>query len=845
MDGRNRRNQLEELKRLRKEGGNRLKNLELGDEEFADDVDEIDIGGAEAGSGSDYGDAEDLQDFVEDAELRAAGDKKKIPVKRDLQHRPLANFFKKGPSIASSTLKKPAKESGSGGAGEDDSYFKKIMQQFDDDDESSNSSESEAENVRELTQEVSQLNSTLPEVIEGSLDFTADAYALGDMVPPSEMFAQLDPAVLNAQVIKQLEDENWDDFDPNAMDIDAEDAQKQKELESLEDFLKENEAPRVPPAMNNSMQIDLEPVAEQTTSLEYTAPANGMIDFYWIDAHERTATGTAYLFGKARQSDGSLASCCVTVSNIQRNLFFLPRENVLGEDGEETGEEVTLAALQAEIGALMGRHKISKFQTRLVSRKYAFEVPDIPMEADWLKVSYGFNSAQLPTGISGRTFLNVFGTNTSALELLLVKRRMMGPCWLRIKPASMDRQGVSWCRMELQVDNPKTGIQVIPNGPEAPKLTVMSLSLRTSLNAQHQHEIISASALVFNSVSSDAATAASSKCNAMFTVVCDPEGTGFPGKFKDTLTSKAAGTRIELAKNEKMLLSYLLSQLKKHDPDVLVGHNFLGFDLGVLLHRMKANGTQGWSQLGRLHWSQWPKAKAGSTESTWSERQILSGRLVCDTWTAARDLVKAKNYSLQTLVCQVLGEPEVEQDPALQVFGQDPSKLKAMFASPDSLLKLIRKSEKDAYHQVMLMISMSVLPLTKQLTNIAGNLWSRTLAGARAERNEFLLLHEFHQAKYICPDKAKPGFAIEEPPVQQDDAGDDEEAPAKGKTTGRRKPAYAGGLVLEPKKGFYDKIVLLLDFNSLYPSIIQEYNICFTTVCRDPNNLVYHIAYLV
>ena len=128
------------------------------------------------------------------------------------------------------------------------------------------------------------------------------------------------------------------------------------------------------------------------------------------------------------------------------------------------------------------------------------------------------------------------------------------------------------------------------------------------------------------------------------------------------------------------------------------------------------------------------------------------------------------------------------------------------FHKSQTIVALARHTLNDAQLVQRLMFKLQVLPLTKQLTNIAGNLWSQTMKSNRAGRTEYLLLHEFHRLKFLVPEKHK---------GKRDEGG---------------KAKYAGGLVLDPKKGLYDTFILLLDFNSLYPSLIQEYNLCFTTV---------------
>lgn len=50
---------------------------------------------------------------------------------------------------------------------------------------------------------------------------------------------------------------------------------------------------------------------------------------------------------------------------------------------------------------------------------------------------------ELPLNLSGSTFSHVFGTNTTLFEMLVVKRKIMGPCWLEVKNATVNEKSVS------------------------------------------------------------------------------------------------------------------------------------------------------------------------------------------------------------------------------------------------------------------------------------------------------------------------------------------------------------------------------------------------------------------
>ena len=144
----------------------------------------------------------------------------------------------------------------------------------------------------------------------------------------------------------------------------------------------------------------------------------------------------------------SHCSCCLVVKNIQRCLYFLPRDKasahtltfdtpiphdpiphdpiphdpiphdsipqVLAPSGKETATPVTFEALYAEFNSKYAEpQRIMKFTSRRVTRRYAFDQSDVPQESEYLQVMYSAEYQAPPHNASGKTFSRIFGTTTS------------------------------------------------------------------------------------------------------------------------------------------------------------------------------------------------------------------------------------------------------------------------------------------------------------------------------------------------------------------------------------------------------------------------------------------------
>lgn len=118
--------------------------------------------------------------------------------------------------------------------------------------------------------------------------------------------------------------------------------------------------------------------------------ADGSLNFFWTDYTE--INGSLCLFGKVLNKKTNVyVSCFVKIDNILRKLYFLPRQQRF-RDNQETDETVEMTDVYEEVDEVMTKMKVDMYKIKACTRKYAFELPGVPKEAQYMKLLYPYTS---------------------------------------------------------------------------------------------------------------------------------------------------------------------------------------------------------------------------------------------------------------------------------------------------------------------------------------------------------------------------------------------------------------------------------------------------------------------
>ena len=282
-------------------------------------------------------------------------------------------------------------------------------------------------------------------------------------------------------------------------------------------------------------------------------------------------------------------------------------------------------------------------------------------------------------------------------------------------------------------------------------------------------------------------------------------------------TSLIVNTQIfEFDREEKMLMKWR-DFLEEVDPDIIIGYNICNFDFPYLLDRAKHLKVADFD-----HWTRLPNVKSAAKDTNFSSKQMgnrdtkatnTNGRLQLDLLQLVQRDHQLRSYTLNSVCAQFLGEQkeDVHHTMITELFN----------GTPESRRRLAVYCLKDAYLPQRLMDKLSCLENYTEMARVTGVPFNYLLARGQQVKFVSQLFRKALEQKLVIPNLTP--------------SGSDEQ--------------YEGATVIEPTRGYYDVPIATLDFASLYPSIIQAHNLCYTTLLNksaiEKLNLVKDEDYIV
>ncbi|KAG1460436.1 hypothetical protein G6F56_005949 [Rhizopus delemar] len=198
--------------------------------------------------------------------------------------------------------------------------------------------------------------------------------------------------------------------------------------------------------------------------------------------------------------------------------------------GEEINEAVDISDVKDEIQTIFASENIKSWEAQVCTRKYVFGLPNIPPEAEYLKINYSYEDPELPNNLTGKTFLHIFGLTTSPLERFIMERKVMGPGWIVFENAVITDQKQSWSKINATVNSPSL-CKVIESQRKDPPLKILSIKCQKSIK---RDEILTVSGILINKDLNKQASF-DSPVVSKFSVMRLLAGTSYPSDIDEAL----------------------------------------------------------------------------------------------------------------------------------------------------------------------------------------------------------------------------------------------------------------------------------------------------------------------
>jgi DNA polymerase I len=259
---------------------------------------------------------------------------------------------------------------------------------------------------------------------------------------------------------------------------------------------------------------------------------------------------------------------------------------------------------------------------------------------------------------------------------------------------------------------------------------------------------------------------------------------------------------VQACQDECELLSTFASILREYDPDIVAGYNSNEFDFQYLDTRVKQQKVD---------------IRVGRDGSSWYLRKIvnttnvsITGRVVVDLLPIVRSSFSLKQYTLRNAAAELL---------RMEKYDVDPKEIEALWSGGgEGLQRFISYARRDAVLALHLLLDLKLMDKYIALSRASGSLLQDIVNGGQSGMVENLLLRRFGERKRVVP--PKPDAEVSEERYIENDE-------------------LKGGAVLVPEKGLQEDIVIL-DYKSLYPTIMMAHNLCYSTVVTGRSPQVNH-----